>query len=337
MLDHWFPKPSGLPPCAYFGYATVPNDPPNIKSPHLKAGHYILGGLEYTPKGVSNRVYYSTNAKHWAPLKDAPWESRHGLQALYHRGGIFVIGGESTGEEGAPHYHNDVWRYDGQWTLLKTNAPFEGRSYFGLAHWQHTLYLMGGKFAKGGLNDLWCSKDGFFWEKQNAELWSERYNFAALTFDHRIVFSGGASNCHTQPDMNTIIIYPQSTSAVSQYHAITQQVTPPREGYRLAAFKHGLGGIKIGCLTIENELLLPGNTGLAMLGGTDDQAPIWLSPFGENWVHIPTKTWQPRHGFGIFTEGNTLHVVGGMGHPNADLYSNVLQSNNLTKWKTVAL
>ena len=148
---------------------------------------WVIGG---TADGVSglNDVWYSEDGEVWVvATASAAFSGRWEHTSTVFKDKIWMIGGTPDGVSGL----NDVWySEDGAvWVTATASAAFSGR-------WGHQsgidvekiddyIFVIGGRDQSNYLNDIWSSKNGKDWIKQNSTNLMPR---ARLGVVHRNVY-----------------------------------------------------------------------------------------------------------------------------------------------------
>jgi hypothetical protein len=126
---------------------------------------FIFGG-EQCSGPPQNDVWTSVDGINWTQLPDAPWSGR-GMQinsCVDGNGSMWMLGGSN---EASRRSYNEVWKTeDGiDWVLANESAPWAGRYWHTVAHFDNKIWLMGGMATGIEMNDVWYSEDGIDWRE----------------------------------------------------------------------------------------------------------------------------------------------------------------------------
>lgn len=303
--------------------------------------------------------------------KNSEWEGRAGLQAINHKGKLYIMGGRTplnplvTNVPGASKIWGDVWKSDDKgksWTqILETddNSHWPARAYFQAVIKGKHIYIIGGqnfniidnpgfpfcspcppKISKSDFfNDVWRSEDGKIWTNMTINMsslkrWSPRAGLSAIVFNEEIFVMGGSVNDDSS-------ITPQGPARV--YY---NDVWKSKDGKnwecitKNAPWAPRAGGVAV----VKNGFIY-------MIGGEDGficnqftpRCPpyyndVWRTKDGKNWENITQNAqWSPRPGHQVVVADNYFVLFGGFGlDPNFDPINNpqhkYVPSNPMDVW-----
>ena len=116
---------------------------------------------------AQNRVYESTDGKHWRGFEhDARWGARYRAALTSFAGALWLVGGFV--QDGASRaLRNDVWRsVNGRhWERVLASAPWAPRADAHLVAFRDTLWLIGGEPSDG---NVWLTTDGRSWSARRS-------------------------------------------------------------------------------------------------------------------------------------------------------------------------
>ncbi len=164
---------------------------------------------------------------------DSMWSPRYGHESVIFDDKMWVVGGSEstiTNAEEARRFRNDVWSsYDGRkWICENANAPWIGRSGFGIYVFRDRLWLAGGynpfhkecRLDVGYRDDIWSSKDGIGWQRSQScyPQWSARSRFSSVVYDKRIWVIGGTDSKPENGYRNDV--FATDTGEVCDWHEV---------------------------------------------------------------------------------------------------------------------
>lgn len=170
---------------------------------------WILGGDgshgHYQPDAWS-----SQDGINWQQEAYPPWGHRVGHIVGTHNGALFVLGGQSRGQDAEPFLtdgapdddiYNDVWKSaDGHhWTRVTEHAGWVPRGWVsGAVSFHSRLWLIGGgTYETHGrervfFNDVWSSEDGAVWRcETQAAGWDKREFASVAVWDDKLWLACG--------------------------------------------------------------------------------------------------------------------------------------------------
>lgn len=230
---------------------------------------------------------------------EAEFAPRDGAGALVFKNKMWLLGGWNPSDK--VHFpkisNSEVWcSTDGaHWTLVKKQAPWEGRHTAGYAVHNRNMWIVGGDCNQGHYqNDVWCTDDGIEWKLLNDNVpWAPRALHYTVVFKGKIWVMGG----QTMPAFagGDEIFYNDvwcSEDGVKWTRVVRHAPWPPR-------------GMIGGSVVFKNRIWILG-------GGTYDTPQthfrrfyndVWSSEDGINWKkHLDSAPWTPRqyHDVAVF-------------------------------------
>ncbi len=168
---------------------------------------WVLGGIGL--RGLKNDVW-SSDLSTWEHVQSrAAWSPRQDHSSVVYENKMWVLGGSIAATVSAStDLINDVWySSDGiTWTAATTDAAWSPRQGHSLVHFRDDMYVLGGADASHnaseGFDDMWKSRDGINWSKQQVrKSFTGNSRFAAVAFARNyIALLGGVA--HTDSASN---------------------------------------------------------------------------------------------------------------------------------------
>ena len=178
--------------------------------------------------------------------------------------------------------------------VLQTEAPWTGRSGFGLEVFDDRLWVIGGTGCCGGyLADVWSSPDGITWTEELSDApFGPRGALGAAVHDGRLWVVGGRSS--TAPGAAYDDVW-SSTDGVTWVREDTGGTLPALYGAELAAY--------------DGQLWLVGGQDNA---GNRYRDRVWSSEDGATWVEVPDASGVERSTYGeLVVHDDALWYVAG--------------------------
>ncbi len=155
---------------------------------------WLIGGVKYTGQKLFNDVWFSEDGVIWEEAtKNAGWDPRWDFASTVFDNKLWVIGGMAFGDK----VFNDVWSSeDGvKWTLINDNPSFGLRQGLLATDYKNKLWVIGKlniPLYGGGVNDVWFSDDGVFWQKTKEDpIWTGREDSGIIIFQDKVWIIGG--------------------------------------------------------------------------------------------------------------------------------------------------
>lgn len=287
----------------------------------------------------------STGSAWTVVTADAEWEGRAGLQAVEHRGDLFVMGGRGAfSVDGPTTIFQDVWKSrDGgrSWDEVSGPAEWPARGYFqALTHRGRIVVLGGQNFETvpnpifpGGcaslppgvpclpfipasrfFDDVWASEDGAHWSPLTTKAgWEGRAGLSAVVFKGEIFVLGGSQGDDAATGGTGRRLFNdvwKSRDGASWERVTAAAPWAPRAG--------GVAVVKNGYIW-----LLGGERGFTC-GGAPGCVPerdlyfndVWRSRDGAQWELVTAAAgWSARPGHQCVVALDTIVCFGGYGEP----------------------
>ena len=242
---------------------------------------FVLGGKDGRGTNTLNDIWMSIDEGiTWEQIdtdpttdgiQNAPWQARSHFGIVVHNDKIFVLGGENS----TNNYLNDIWMSTDEgitWEQIDTdpttdgvqNAPWQGRTAFGLVSHKGSLFVIGGfnRPSDTRYNDVWKSSDGTDWSEITFPItyWSIRSGHSVFTHEGRIFILGGRSYF----DNNTNGIWISHDGIIWNYIEAVGARWSPRVGQR--------------SLSHNNKLFVMGGFGTDIDSGSSGRLnDIWIT------------------------------------------------------------
>ena len=170
---------------------------------------WVLGGIGL--KGLKNDVW-SSDLSTWEHVQSrAAWSPRQEHSSVVYENKMWVLGGAIAATISAStDLVNDVWySSDGiTWTAATTDAAWSPRQGHSLVYFRDDMYVLGGADASHnaseGFDDMWQSRDGINWSKQQVgKSFTGNSRFAAVAFARSyIALLGGIAHTNSASNGN---------------------------------------------------------------------------------------------------------------------------------------
>jgi hypothetical protein len=267
---------------------------------------WLLGGWNprdniHFPAICNSEVWASADGRDWRLVNpQAPWEGRHTVGYVVHRGRMWVLGGDA--QHG--HYQNDVWSSaDGvRWDLVCPEVPWKDRVLHHTLVHDGKIWVMGGqtmgKYIAGPdafYNDVWCSVDGASWRCVTpAAPWARRgmIGGAAVHRGRMWLLGGGTYDTPATPTRMFSNDVWSSADGLDWTRHLEHAPWAPRQYHDVAVY--------------DGRLWV-----MEGWDGSSNRNDVHHSPDGEMWTELPATPWAPRHAASVFVHRDCLWIVAG--------------------------